>query len=74
MKKYLLALLCGGSLLPTRAQQPQFLVHNLHIPKELSYYDNQFSGLAISADKLFLLSESRLQDNAEAKLYTVRLA
>ncbi|RZL14653.1 MAG: hypothetical protein EOO62_04855, partial [Hymenobacter sp.] len=74
MKKYLVTLLCCGGLLPARAQQAPFEVHNLHLPKELAYYDNQFSGLAISADKLFLLSESRLQDNAEAKLYTVRLA
>ena len=75
MKKYLLALLCGGGLLlQSRAQQPQFTVRNLRLPTELAYYDNQFSGLAISADKLFLLSESRLQDQAEAKLYTVALA
>lgn len=74
MKKYLVALLCCGGLLPARAQQTPFTVHNLRLPKELAYYDNQFSGLAISADKLFLMSESRLQDNAEAKLYTVRIA
>ncbi|TPG67157.1 hypothetical protein EAH73_05330 [Hymenobacter nivis] len=60
--------------MPARAQQPQFTVRNLHLPKELAYYDNQFSGLAASADKLYLLSESRLQDKAEAKLYSVRLA
>ena len=72
--KYLLALLCCGVLLPARAQQAQFTVCNLRLPKELAYYDNQFSGLAASADKLYLMSESRLQDKAEAKLYTVRLA
>ncbi|OGX90487.1 hypothetical protein BEN49_22635 [Hymenobacter coccineus] len=60
--------------MPARAQQPQFAVRNLHLPKELAYYDNQFSGLAASADQLYLLSESRLQDKAEAKLYAVRLA
>jgi hypothetical protein len=74
MMKYFLALLCCSGLLPAQAQQAQFTAHNLHLPKELAYYDNQFSGLAISADKLFLMSESRLQDEAEAKLYTVRLA
>ncbi|HEX8327184.1 MAG TPA: hypothetical protein VF629_06570 [Hymenobacter sp.] len=58
---------------PALAQQPQFTVHNLPLPRELSSADNQFSGLSISAGKLFLLSESRLQDNAEAKLYTVQL-
>ena len=74
MNKYLAALLCGGSLLPARAQQPQFTVHKLHLPTELAYYDNQFSGLATGAGQLYLLSESRLQDQAEAKLYAVRLA
>ncbi|GAB3638717.1 hypothetical protein GCM10027422_43070 [Hymenobacter arcticus] len=74
MNKYLLALLCCGGLLPARAQQSQFTAHNLRLPQELAYYDNQFSGLATSADKLYLMSESRLQDKAEAKLYTVRLA
>ena len=74
MKKYLSVLLCCGALLPARAQPAQFTVRNLRLPKELAYYDNQFSGLAASADQLYLLSESRLQDKAEAKLYTVRLA
>jgi len=77
MKKHLVALLWGGALLgwqPALAQQPQFTLHKLHLPSELADYDNQFSGLATSADKLFLLSESRLQDQAEAKLYAVRLA
>jgi hypothetical protein len=72
--KYLLIILFYGSLLAAKAQQPRFMVRSLRLPKELAYYDNQFSGLAASADKLFLMSESRLQDQAEAKLYTVRLA
>ncbi len=72
--KHLLIFFCWVSLLPAWAQQPQFTVHRLRLPQELAYYDNQFSGLATSADKLFLLSESRLQDQAEAKLYTVQLA
>ena len=72
--KYLLAILCCGILLAAQAQQPHFTVRSLRLPQELAYYDNQFSGLAASADKLFLMSESRLQDQAEAKLYAVRLA
>ena len=55
------------------AQLPQFVVREVPLPKELEFYDNQFSGLAISDGNLFLLSESRLQDKAEAKLYSVRL-
>jgi len=49
-------------------------VHNLSLPKELAFYDNQFSGLAVSKGQLFIMSESRLQDKAEAKLYTLKLA
>ena len=68
------ALLLSIAALPAHAQQPQFAVRNLSLPKELAFYDNQFSGLYIAQDKLFLMSESRLQDNAEAKLYTLKLA
>jgi hypothetical protein len=68
------ALLLCGSGQPAQAQQTQFAVHRLALPKELAYYDNQFSGLYIAQDKLFLLSESRIQErDTEAKLYTVAL-
>jgi hypothetical protein len=70
---HLAALLWSFVLLPAAGQTPQFAMRNVSLPKELAYYDNQFSGLAVSAGKLFLLSESRLQDNAEAKLYTLNL-
>ena len=72
--KYLITLLFSCCLLPALAQQSSFAIRNLSLPKEIEFYDNQFSGLAIGGDKLFLLSESRLQDNAEAKLYALRLA
>lgn len=74
MNKYFAALLWANGLLAAQAQQPQFAIHKLRLPSELAYYDNQFSGLATSVDQLYLLSESRLQDQAEAKLYAVRLA
>jgi hypothetical protein len=72
--KYLATLLLSGLFLPALAQQHQFDVRPISLPKELEYYDNQFSGLAVAEGKLLLLSESRLQDKAEAKLYTVALA
>ncbi|MBF9220889.1 hypothetical protein [Hymenobacter ruricola] len=72
--KYVLSLLLVLSLRPALAQTPPFTVRPVSLPKELAFYDNQFSGLAISRGKLYLLSESRLQDKAEAKLYTVPLA
>ncbi|MEQ1553215.1 MAG: hypothetical protein ABL929_03495 [Ferruginibacter sp.] len=55
------------------AQTPNFVIKNISLPSEISYYDNQFSGLYIQQNKLFLMSESRLQDNAEAKLYAINL-
>ncbi|HET9503787.1 MAG TPA: hypothetical protein VFO93_09605 [Hymenobacter sp.] len=72
--KYLATLLLSSLFFAAHAQPRQFDVRKLALPKELAYYDNQFSGLYIAQDKLFMLSESRLQDQAEAKLYTVALA
>ncbi len=53
--------------------QQQYSIHNLSLPAEIADYDNQFSSLYIQDGKLFLLSESRLEDNAEAKLYAISL-
>lgn len=61
--------LCFFSL----AQKRSFKIHQLSLPPELSYYDNQFSGLFISSGRLFLMSESRIEDKAEAKLYSINL-
>jgi hypothetical protein len=58
----------------TFSQSPSYTIHSLSLPPELSWYYNQFSGLYVHDGKLFLLSESRLQDKAEAKLYAVPLA
>lgn len=56
------------------AQKVDFKVRIISLPPEVSYYDNQFSGLYIKDKNLFLMSESRLQDSAEAKLYSIKLA
>ena len=56
------------------AQKVDFSIHNISLPPEISYYDNQFSGLYIKNNNLFLMSECRLQDSAEAKLYSISLA
>lgn len=53
--------------------QQTFTIHNIKLPAEIAYYDNQFSGLQIADGKLFLLSESRLQDNREPKIYSILL-
>jgi hypothetical protein len=58
----------------THAQQKDFTTQKLSLPPEIEYYDNQFSGMSIYKEVLFLLSESRLQDNREAKLYAIKIA
>lgn len=57
--------------IPAFAQKKNFSIHPISLPPELSWYDNQFSGMYIHKDALFLMSESRLQDKAEPKLYTI---
>jgi hypothetical protein len=56
------------------AQQKDFAIQKLSLPSEIEYYDNQFSGMSINKEVLFLMSESRLQDNREAKLYAIKMA
>ena len=56
------------------AQTASFNIHNIKLPTEVSYYDNQFSGLQVAHKKLYLLSESRIQDKREAMIYSVSLA
>ncbi|MGC4034324.1 MAG: hypothetical protein QM764_00080 [Chitinophagaceae bacterium] len=54
-------------------QRKQLSVQPISLPPELSYYDNQFSGLQIANNQLYLMSESRLEDKQEAKLYSIAL-
>jgi hypothetical protein len=56
------------------AQKQDFNVSMLKLPKEVSFYDHQFSGMFIHNNNLLLLSESRLQDNKEPFLYSLPLA
>jgi hypothetical protein len=73
MKLFLL-LLINVFLFSVLAKSQDFTVKNISLPPEIAYYDNQFSGLYVYEGKLFVMSESRLQDNAEAKLYSIALA
>lgn len=73
--KYLFILLSFiGFVHILRAQEKQFSVQYISLPPELSYYDNQFSGLQVAGNNLYLMSESRLEDNQEAKLYSIKLS
>ncbi|HEY0298340.1 MAG TPA: hypothetical protein VGB84_03895, partial [Arachidicoccus sp.] len=47
--------------------------HSIKLPSDVSYYDNQYSSLYISNHKLYLMSESRLEDNAQAFLSSADL-
>jgi hypothetical protein len=56
------------------AQNKHFTIHSIALPPEISYYDNQFSGLQINNGKLYLMPECRLQNNHEARLYSIYLS
>ena len=71
--KFLFVFFMLGFSLLSSAQKVDFNVNEIALPSEIAYYDNQFSGLYIQKEKLFFLSESRLQDKAEAKLYSIKL-
>ncbi len=73
MKKNLVLIL-NLVFITSFAQKSDFKAFNLSLPVEIAYYDNQFSGLYIYNEKLFMMSESRLQDHAEGKLYAMRLS
>jgi hypothetical protein len=56
------------------AQNKSMTVDTIALPPEISYSENQFSGLQIAHQKLYLMSECRLQDKREAKLYSTNLS
>ncbi len=72
MKLFLL-LLVNCILINVYVKAQDFTVKNISLPPEIAFYDNQFSGLYVHEGKLFVMSESRLQDKAEAKLYSILL-
>ncbi|MCC6286567.1 MAG: hypothetical protein IT249_01650 [Chitinophagaceae bacterium] len=55
------------------AQTALFDIYHIKLPKEIAYYDNQFSGLQVANKKLYLLSECRIQDKREAVIYAISL-
>lgn len=46
--------------------QPHLKVNKIKLPADIAYYDNQFSSLYIKDDKLFLMSECRIEDRSPA--------
>ncbi|WP_139924122.1 hypothetical protein [Hymenobacter sp. DG01] len=58
----------------THAQKAPFSIQAVSLPAEIADRNNQFSGLFIRNNQLLLLSESRLQERAEAKVYALDLA
>jgi hypothetical protein len=73
MKLFLLVLLLFCARI-SKGQDKGFDVIKIGLPPLISYYDNQFSGMFFQNDKLFLLSESRLQDSADAVIYVLKMA
>ncbi len=71
--KFLVTLTLTVILANSFAQPPNFTIKYIPLPEELAYYDNQFSGLYIQNNTLYLLSESRLQDAREAKIYSIAI-
>jgi hypothetical protein len=55
-------------------QSKGFDVVKIGLPAAISYYDNQFSGMFLQDEKLYLMSESRLQDKREAKIFVIKIA
>lgn len=70
----IIALLFFFSALPAFSQRRDYTINTISLPPELSWYDNQFSGLYIQQGRLYLMSESRLQDKAEPKIYSLELS
>lgn len=56
------------------AQKAPFTVRTISLPPEIADRNNQFSGLYLRNNQLLLLAESRLQEQAEAKVYALDLA
>ncbi|MDU0371692.1 hypothetical protein ACFPAF_14910 [Hymenobacter endophyticus] len=71
--KYLLLIALLLAQLPVCAQKASFTIRTISLPPEIADKNNQFSGLFLRGKELLLLSESRLQDRAEAKVYGISL-
>jgi hypothetical protein len=68
--RYLLFLLFSLLVLKTTAQ---YQVQEITLPTELADPNNQLSSLSIHQGSLFFMSESRLQENMEARIFSVEL-
>ncbi|SET74582.1 hypothetical protein [Hymenobacter actinosclerus] len=72
---FVIPLLALLPISPTHARPtPPPLTRIIRLPAELAERENQFSGLCTYRGQLLLLSESRLQEQAEAKVYGLALA
>ncbi|WP_045687634.1 hypothetical protein [Hymenobacter sp. AT01-02] len=72
MKYFLLTALLSASF-ASYAQKAPYSFQTIPLPLEIADRNNQFSGLHLYKDELLLLSESRLQERAEAKVYALNL-
>lgn len=64
-----ISILAGGY-----AQDRTFSIYPVKLPPELKEAENQFSGLQLANDQLYLLPECRLQEQHVARLYSIKLS
>lgn len=74
MRYFFLSALLVGFYCNSSAQEKSFSVHSINLPAALAEPENQFSGLQVAHNNLYLMPECRLQDKHEARLYSIKLA
>ena len=67
-------LVCLLFNIKSAAQDKQFILQTIKLPAELNDFDNQFSCLNIQDGRLYLMTESRIPESQEAKIYSIKLA
>lgn len=74
MRYFIFTALLIGIYCNSNAQEKLVTVHQINLPDALIEPENQFSGLQVAHNKLYLMPECRLQDKHEARLYSIKLA
>jgi hypothetical protein len=74
LKRFLFLVLLALCAASASAQKSAFTARTINLPAEIADRNNQFSGLCRYGNQLLLLSESRLQEDAEAKVYALDFA
>lgn len=73
-KMFFTVLVIQFTICTVYGQAPAYKVHSMKLPAEVAHPENQFSAIQVYNKQLFLISESRLHENAEAKMYATPLS